>query len=147
MDSLARASRDANVDPPRRHFRVFLFPHEIDLGCADVGMSRELPHLVHGRPIPDRVVNGGFSQRVDSNAPASQPLRINACGAAVFLHEPPRGFAIQVTSFHATSVRLHGPKERPFLVLGDARSREVGQHGPRESSRIFRRFLFRFSVT
>ena len=80
MDSLARASRDANVDPPRRHFRVFLFPHEIDLGCADVGMSRELPHLVHGRPIPDRVVNGGFSQRVDSNAPASQPLRINLTG-------------------------------------------------------------------
>ena len=65
------------------------------------------------------------------NAPASQPLRINACGAAIFLHEPPRGVAVQVTSFHATSVRLHGPEKRPFLVLGDARSRDVGQDRPR----------------
>jgi hypothetical protein len=44
--SLDLASRDADLDPPRRNFRVFLFAHEIDLSCSDISMSSELPHLV-----------------------------------------------------------------------------------------------------
>ena len=52
-----RASRDANVDAPRRHLGVFLLTHEVDLGRADVGVAGELPHLVHRGPVPDGVVD------------------------------------------------------------------------------------------
>ena len=57
-DSRARASRDANLDAPRRYLSsVFLLPHEVDLGGADIGVPGELAHLVHGRPVADRVVD------------------------------------------------------------------------------------------
>ena len=42
MDSRARASRDANVDSPRRHLGVFLLAHEVDLGRPDIGVPGEL---------------------------------------------------------------------------------------------------------
>ncbi len=34
-DSLAFASREANVDPPRRDLGIFLLAHEVEFGGAD----------------------------------------------------------------------------------------------------------------
>ena len=45
MGSLARASRDADVDAPRRHLGVFLVAHEVELGRPDIGVPGELAHL------------------------------------------------------------------------------------------------------
>src|SRR5437773_137566 len=56
MSSLALASRQADLDPPRRLFGVFLLAHEVDLGRADVGMAGELADLVHRSSVPDGVV-------------------------------------------------------------------------------------------
>ena len=78
--SLALASRDANVDAPRRHLGVFLLAHEIDLGGADIGVPGELPHLVHRGPIPDGVVDRRLAQRMDADAPA--PIRVGSMPAA-----------------------------------------------------------------
>src|SRR5512135_821445 len=45
VGSLARASRDADVDAPRRHLGVFLVAHEVELGRPDIGVPGELAHL------------------------------------------------------------------------------------------------------
>jgi len=45
-DSLALASRDANLDPPGSNLRVLLFPHEVDLGGPDIRVAGKLAHLV-----------------------------------------------------------------------------------------------------
>src|SRR5271165_6652020 len=94
MDSLARASRDANVDAPRRYLGVFLLAHEVELGRPDIGVPGELAHLVHGRPVPDGVVDRRLAQRVDADTTGSQPRGIDAGGLAVFLDQPPWGFAV-----------------------------------------------------
>jgi hypothetical protein len=44
--SLGLASRDADLDPPRRHLGVFLFPDEVDLSSSNISMSCELAYLV-----------------------------------------------------------------------------------------------------
>ena len=41
-DSLAFASRHADLDSPRRHLGVFLLSHEIDLGRPDIRMPGKL---------------------------------------------------------------------------------------------------------
>src|SRR5512135_2461394 len=46
VDSGARGSRDADVDPSRRQLGVLLLAHEVELGRADVGVPGELAHLV-----------------------------------------------------------------------------------------------------
>jgi hypothetical protein len=66
-DSLVLASRQSDLDAPRRHLGVFLLAHEVDLGCPDIRVPGELAHLVHRRSIPDRVVDRGLAQRVDSD--------------------------------------------------------------------------------
>ena len=83
MDSLARASRDANVDPPRRHLGVLLLAHEVELGRPDIRVPGELAHLVQRRPVADGVVDGGLAERMDADAPAAQPVGVDARGAAV----------------------------------------------------------------
>src|SRR5512144_2155166 len=60
MGSLARASRDANVDPPRRHLGVLLLAREVELGRPDIGVPGELAHFVERRPVPDGIVDGGL---------------------------------------------------------------------------------------
>src|SRR5512135_3917176 len=52
VDSLALASRQANLDPPRRHLGVLLLTHEVDLGGAEIGVPGELAHLVQRGPCP-----------------------------------------------------------------------------------------------
>src|SRR5512135_1251549 len=96
MGSLARTSSDANLDAPRRDLRVLLAAHEVDLGRADIGVPGKFPHLVHGGPVPDNVVDGGLAQRVNANTAAPQPRGIDAGRLTILLHEPPGGFAVQV---------------------------------------------------
>jgi hypothetical protein len=43
---LALASREANVDAPCRHLRIFLFPDKVNLGCSDIRVTGKLAHLV-----------------------------------------------------------------------------------------------------
>src|SRR3954451_5423522 len=57
--------RDADLDPPRRHLGVLLLAHEVELGRADVAVSRELPHLVQRGAVADGVVDGGLPQAMD----------------------------------------------------------------------------------
>ena len=45
MASLGLASRDANVDAPRRHLGVFLLAREVELGRPDIRVPGELAHL------------------------------------------------------------------------------------------------------
>ena len=66
-DSLAFASREANVDAPRRDLGILLAAHEVDLGDPDIGISGKLPHLVHGRPVPDGIVDRRLAQAVCSH--------------------------------------------------------------------------------
>ena len=66
-DSLAFASREANVDAPRRHLGVFLLAHEVELGRPDIRVPGELAHLVHRCPIPDGVVDRRLAQRVNAD--------------------------------------------------------------------------------
>src|SRR5512135_3939326 len=96
VDSLALASRQANMDPPRRHLGVPLLTHEVDLGRAEIGVPGELAHLVQRGPVPYGVVDGGLAQRMDADAPAAQAVGVDARGAAVLLDQPPGGLAVQV---------------------------------------------------
>src|SRR5512135_1896998 len=98
VDSLALASRQANMDPPRRHLGVLLLPHEVDLGRADIGMPGELAHLVQRGSVADRVVDGGLAQRMDADARSP----------AVLLHEPPGGLAVEVPPLEPAAVGPHG---------------------------------------
>jgi hypothetical protein len=41
-------------------------------------MSCELPDLVHLGAIPNGVINGGLSKRVDADAASSKPIGVNA---------------------------------------------------------------------
>src|SRR5512135_941392 len=120
MGSLARTSRDANVDAPRRDLRVLLAAHEVDLGRADVGMPGEFAHLVHRGAVPDGVIDGGFAQRMDADAPAAEALWFDARRPAVLLHEPPGGLPVQVPPFQSGAVRFQGPEQGPLLVVRDA---------------------------
>src|SRR5271166_6115597 len=128
--SLALASRDANVDAPRRRLGVFLLAHEIDLGGADIGVPGELPHLVHRGPVPDGVVDRRLAQRMNADATTSQPPRLDPGRFAVLLHEPPGRLSVQVPPLHTTSIRFHGPKQGPLLVFANASSRHVSQDRP-----------------
>src|SRR5262249_20917179 len=109
-DSLAPSSRKPNLDAPRRHLGVFLFPHEVDLGRPDIGMASKLADLVHRGPISDGVVDGGLPKRVDADPPAPEPVGVHAGGPAVFLDEPPGGLAIQVPPDEPTRIRGQRPK-------------------------------------
>src|SRR5512135_987282 len=85
VDSLALASRQANMDAPRRHLGVLLLAHEVDLGGADIGVPGELAHLVQRGPVPDRVVDGGLaavvvSLPVASSARARKAWTFSAAG-------------------------------------------------------------------
>src|SRR5512135_2318730 len=131
VDSLARASRDANVDPPRRHLRVFLLAHEVELGRPDIGMPGELAHLVQRGAVANGVVDGGLAERMDADAPAAQPVRVDAGRLAVFLHEPPGGLAVQVPPLQPGAVRPHRPEQRPLLVVPDVRPLEIPPDRPR----------------
>src|SRR5512135_3772169 len=122
VDSLSLASRQANMDAPRRHLGVLLLPHEVDLGRPDIGVPGELAHLVHRGPVPDRVVDGGLAQRMDADAPAAEALRVDARGAAVLLDQPPGGLAVQVPPLQPGAVRPHGPEQGPLLILPNARA-------------------------
>src|SRR5262249_54629561 len=87
--SLALASRDADLDPPRRHLGIFLLADKIDFSSSYICMPGKLAHLVHRRSVPDGIVDGGLPERVDPDAAASQPVGVNSGRAAVLLHEPP----------------------------------------------------------
>jgi hypothetical protein len=78
VDSHARASRDANVDAPRRHLGVFLLAHELELSRPDIGVPGELAHLVQRGAVADGVVDGGLAERMDADAPAAQPVGVEA---------------------------------------------------------------------
>src|SRR5208282_3083211 len=56
-DSLDPGPREADLDAPRRHVRVFFLADKVEFGRPDVGVAGELPHLVHRRPVADRVVD------------------------------------------------------------------------------------------
>jgi hypothetical protein len=55
---LTLASGQADLDFPGRHLGVFLLANEINLGRPYVGVACEFPHLVHGGPVADGVVDG-----------------------------------------------------------------------------------------
>src|SRR5512135_982195 len=83
--SLVLASRQADMDAPRRHLGVLLLTHEVDLGRADIGVPGELAHLVHRGPVADRVVDGGLaavvvSLPVASSARARKAWTFSAAG-------------------------------------------------------------------
>src|SRR5262249_30153490 len=126
---LGTMSREADLDPPRRDLRVFLLAHEVDHGRADVGVSCELPHLVHRGAVPDRVVDDGLPQRVNTDAPASQPFGVDTGRLAVFLDQPPGGLAVEVPPDQTSPIRRHRPKEATFLVVMDAGPLHVGKDG------------------
>ena len=69
-------------------------------------------------------------KRVDADAAAAQPRRVDPGRLAVFLDQPPGGLAVEVPPLQAAAVRRHRPEERPFPVLPDAGSRHVGQDRP-----------------
>src|SRR4051794_36318541 len=102
-DSRALASGQADLDPPGRDLSVFFLTDEIQLRRADVAVPGELPHLVHGCPVADRVVDRRLAERVDADAPTAQPVRVDAGGAAVLLDEPPGGLAVQVPAIEAAA--------------------------------------------
>src|SRR5271157_957636 len=129
--SLVLAPRDADLDPPRRHFRILLFPHEVDLGSPDIGVPGKFPHLVHCGPVADGIVDGGLPQRMDADTPAAQPVGVDARGPAVLLDEPPGGLAVQLPPRQPGAVRFHGPEQRPLLVVPDARALEICPDRPR----------------
>lgn len=56
--SLALASGQPDLDLACRDLGVFFLTDEVDLGGADVGVSGELPHFVHGGAVADGVVDG-----------------------------------------------------------------------------------------
>jgi hypothetical protein len=43
---LVRASRDPDLNPPRRDLGVLLLSHEVELGRTDVAVPGELPHFI-----------------------------------------------------------------------------------------------------
>ena len=147
MDSLARASRDANVDPPRRHLGVFLLAHEVELGGPDIGVAGELAHLVQRGAVADGVVNRRLAERVNADAPAAQPVGIDARGPAVLLDQPPGGLRSRCRRSSPVPSGFRGRNSGPSLSSPmPARSR-YARTGRAASSRILRRFLFRLSVT
>src|SRR5271157_6225708 len=94
--SLAPGPGQADLDAAGGDLGVFFLADEVNLGGADVGVPREFPHLVHGRPVADRVVDGRFAQGVDADAASSEPRWVDASRLAVFLDQPPGRLAVQV---------------------------------------------------
>jgi hypothetical protein len=50
--SLTSAARQTDLNPPSGHLGVLLFPHEVDLGGADVAVTSEFSHLVQNTVTP-----------------------------------------------------------------------------------------------
>jgi len=86
-DSLDPGPREADLDAPRRHLGVFFFADEVELGYPDVSVAGELPHLVHRRPVADRVVDRRLAQRVNTDAAAAQPRRVDPGRLAIVLDQ------------------------------------------------------------
>src|SRR5207249_2125112 len=95
-----------NLYPPRRDLAVFFLAHEVELGGADVAVAGELADLVHLRAVADGVVDGSFTQRVDADAALPQPVGVDSCRPAVFLHHPPGHLAVEVTPHQHEAVRV-----------------------------------------
>jgi hypothetical protein len=131
VGSLSCTSRHADLDPPSCNLGIFLLAYEVDLGGPDVGVPGELAHLVHSRPVADRIVDRRLAQRVNPDPSAPQPPRIDPSCLAVFLHQPPGGLAVQVPPLQPGPVGPHGPEQGPLLVLSDASLCHVGQDRPR----------------
>src|SRR4051812_47629013 len=66
---------------------------------------------------------------MDADAPASQPVGIDAGRAAVFLDQSPGRLAVEVPAFQGERVRRQGPEEGTFLVVLDPGSGDVSQDG------------------
>ena len=81
--------------------------------------------------VADGVVDGGLAERMNADAPAAQPVGVDARGAAVLLDQPPGGLAVQVPPLQPGAVRLHRPKQEPLLIISDVRASDVSQDRPR----------------
>ena len=144
--SLALAVDDADLNAACGDLGVFLLADEVDLRRADVGVAGESPDLVNGGPIAVGVVDGRLAERVDADADAAQAVGVDARVPAEFLDQPPgglrgRGAAGSVGWRPGSSVGTAGLPCHPGCRCGP------GKPGRAASSRISRRFMFRFSVT
>src|SRR5438128_9782421 len=74
---------------------------------------------MHLSPIPDGVVDCSLPERVDADAACSQPLGVDSRRQAVFFHEPPGGFAVEVSPHQSATIGAQRSKECPFLVVSD----------------------------
>jgi hypothetical protein len=57
----ALATGRADLDAPRCHLSVFLFPDEIQLRRANITVPGKLAHLMHLGPVADRIVDGSLA--------------------------------------------------------------------------------------
>jgi hypothetical protein len=85
----------------------------------DVAVAGELAHLVHLRPVTDGVADGGHPQQVDADAADAESRRLEPGGATVFLHEPPRGPAVEITPDQRLPVCALRPGWRQFWAIAD----------------------------
>src|SRR6185437_14495025 len=108
--SLTPAARQTDLNPPSGDLGVLLFPHEVDLGGADVAVTGEFSDLMHRSSVTDGVVYGGLPQAMDPDAAAAQPVGVDARRLTILLDESPGGLAVQVPSDEPGRVRRHRPK-------------------------------------
>ena len=52
--------------------------HGVELSRPDIGVPGELAHLEQRGAVADGVVDGGLAERMDADAPAAQPVGVEA---------------------------------------------------------------------
>src|SRR4051794_15965172 len=109
-DSLDPSSRHSNLNSAGGYLRVLFLSHKVNLSCSYVGMSSELPHFMHRRPVANGVVDRRLPQAMDADAAASEPLGVDPRRLAVLLHQPPGSLPVQVPPHEAAAVRCHRPE-------------------------------------
>jgi hypothetical protein len=110
MSSPAPGTGQPHPDSPRCRLSVFFFADEVNLGGPDIGVASEFADLVHAGPVADGVVDRRFAQAVDADAPAAQPVRVDAGGAG----RPREELAVR-PSVASSSPAPRGP-HRPILL-------------------------------
>ena len=88
------ASRDADVDPPRRHLGVLLLAHEVELGRPGYRRARRTRAPRGATPRCGWRRNRRLAERMDADAAAAQPLRVDARGGQYLLDQPPGGLPV-----------------------------------------------------
>src|ERR1043165_2946216 len=123
-----RSPRLADVNMPRRVFAVFGRGAEVQLRRPNVSVPCQLLHLLDWRAVLQSIGERRLAKGMDADAAAADTVGFETGSASVALHDFPDHGAIQKLPKESFAVPGNGAEERPFEIIADAGSIEVGEY-------------------